>query len=767
MFASRRLVAFAWRAGTVRLFPFFFWLAAIALLPAVLAGVATPAQATIANMTSPAPGSTLSGATVSFSWDAGSGVSQYWLWVGTSAGNNDLYTQSQGTSRSGTVNGLPTDGRTLYVRLWSLVAGAWQFNDYTYGAAGAAQKAAMTAPVPGSTLPGASVTFGWSSGSGVSQYWLYVGTSAGGNDLYGQSQGTSHAITVNGLPTDGRTLYVRLWSLIAGAWQFNDYTYTAAGTSQKAAMTAPAPTSTLPGAMVTFAWSSGSGVSQYWLWVGTSANNSDVYTQSQGSSLSGTVSGLPTDGRTLYVRLWSLIAGAWQFNDYIYTAATTAGLKAAISTPAPGSTLSGATVSFGWDAGSGVSQYWLWVGTSAAGNDLYTQSQGTGHAGTVSGLPTDGRTLYVRLWSLIAGAWQFNDYVYHAAGLSQKSAMTSPVPGSTLPGSSVAFAWSSGSGVSQYWLYVGTAAGGNDLYGLSQGSSLSVTVNGLPTDGRTLYVRLWSLLAGAWQFSDYTYTAARSSAQGFLASPLACGDPNCAFQYSQGAYTPGIMNSVVDHHLIQNANKLWQFGKTTDKPQGGDGIVVAFNGDMANGAQNDDPTCISISKPFLAPLFNSRGCGPGFASYDEHPGYDYLAAMNTKVFAAAGGVVVNNVALGEPCVRTNIPSCATFNYVGIDHGNGYITQYGHLAVGTVLVTPGQTVVQGQQIGLSGHTGLACKTTTTCPDHLHFEVIKLIGSTKDYNNPLIYAVVDPYGWVGTGTDPLYSVGLGIPPAKLWQ
>jgi hypothetical protein len=29
------------------------------------------------------------------------------------------------------------------------------------------------------------------------------------------------------LPTDGRTLYVRLWSLVSGAWQFNDYTYTA------------------------------------------------------------------------------------------------------------------------------------------------------------------------------------------------------------------------------------------------------------------------------------------------------------------------------------------------------------------------------------------------------------------------------------------------------------------------------------------------------------------------------------------------------------
>jgi murein DD-endopeptidase MepM/ murein hydrolase activator NlpD len=69
------------------------------------------------------------------------------------------------------------------------------------------------------------------------------------------------------------------------------------------------------------------------------------------------------------------------------------------------------------------------------------------------------------------------------------------------------------------------------------------------------------------------------------------------------------------------------------------------------------------------------------------------------------------------------------------------------------------VVQGQQIGLSGNTGVPGA-------HLHFEVIKLIpGRTNNYS-ALNYAVVDPYGWVGNGTDPL-SVSQGIQPAKLWQ
>ena len=92
----------------------------------------------------------------------------------------------------------------------------------------AAQIAVLTTPVPGSTLPGASVTFGWTPGIGVTQYFLYLGSALGTNDLFGQSQ-TSLSVTVSGLPTDGRTIYVRLWSLLAGIWRFNDYTYTAAG----------------------------------------------------------------------------------------------------------------------------------------------------------------------------------------------------------------------------------------------------------------------------------------------------------------------------------------------------------------------------------------------------------------------------------------------------------------------------------------------------------------------------------------------------------
>ncbi len=62
------------------------------------------------------------------------------------------------------------------------------------------------------------------------------------------------------------------------------------------------------------------------------------------------------------------------------------------------------------------------------------------------------------------------------------------------------------------------------------------------------------------------------------------------------------------------------------------------------------------------------------------------------------------------------------NYVMIDHGNGYYTGFGHLS--SFNVSAGQTVSRGQQIAVSGNTGIS-----TGP-HLHYEVY-IGGTTNSY------------------------------------
>ncbi len=71
-------------------------------------------------------------------------------------------------------------------------------------------------PPDGSTLTGTSQTLSW-TGTGVLEYWVYVGTTVGAKDIYNSgSLGTATSTTVNGLPTDGSTVYLRLWHREAG-----------------------------------------------------------------------------------------------------------------------------------------------------------------------------------------------------------------------------------------------------------------------------------------------------------------------------------------------------------------------------------------------------------------------------------------------------------------------------------------------------------------------------------------------------------------------
>jgi murein DD-endopeptidase MepM/ murein hydrolase activator NlpD len=87
-----------------------------------------------------------------------------------------------------------------------------------------------------------------------------------------------------------------------------------------------------------------------------------------------------------------------------------------------------------------------------------------------------------------------------------------------------------------------------------------------------------------------------------------------------------------------------------------------------------------------------------------HRGVDFAGVAGSEVVAVATGVVTWAGA------RSGYGSL-----IEINHGNGYVTRYGHNQ--RVLVTVGQTVTRGQAVALMGSTG-----RSTGP-HVHFEVLK--------------------------------------------
>lgn len=207
----------------------------------------------------------------------------------------------------------------------------------------------ITSPANGSTLTSTSVVFRWNS-VGASEYFLYVGTYQGANNLYGNSQGTGTAATVSGLPSNGSRIYARLYSKFGTAWGYNDYNYIAYKAPLPAKIITPANGVTLSSDTVTFQWEN-VGASGYSLSVGSSQGGSDLFGVSLSSGVTSKTVSLPRDGRRIYVRLSSLLNNSWQYNDYIYTAYKLAPPPApTLDTPANGiSNVSQSNVYFSWD----------------------------------------------------------------------------------------------------------------------------------------------------------------------------------------------------------------------------------------------------------------------------------------------------------------------------------------------------------------------------------------------------------------------------------
>ncbi len=235
----------------------------------------------------------------------------------------------------------------------------------------------------------------------------------------------------------------------------------------------------------------------------------------------------------------------------------TAPAAAAITGPAPSSTLTSASTTFTWNAVTGATSYYLWVGTTLGGYNLANMGPFSGTSATAN-LPTNGTTIYVRLWTFInGGATQiYNDYSYTEASVAA-AAIISPTPSSTLTSASTTFTWSAVTGATSYYLWVGTTLGGYNLANTGPFYGTSATVS-LPTNGTTIYVRLWTFInGGATQLhNDYTYSAASAASSSPTLSGLSCssasisgaGTDSCTVTLSKAAATGGLAVSLASNN---------------------------------------------------------------------------------------------------------------------------------------------------------------------------------------------------------------------------
>jgi murein DD-endopeptidase MepM/ murein hydrolase activator NlpD len=121
----------------------------------------------------------------------------------------------------------------------------------------------------------------------------------------------------------------------------------------------------------------------------------------------------------------------------------------------------------------------------------------------------------------------------------------------------------------------------------------------------------------------------------------------------------------------------------------------------------DGVIAIPSDKPVKAAVTMMSGYGFRSDPFNHHaamhPGIDLSGSYGTPIYATADGTVLragwNNGGYG--------------NLVEIDHGRGITTRYGHMSA--ILVSAGEHITRGQQVGRMGSTG------RSTGNHLHYEV----------------------------------------------
>ena len=167
-----------------------------------------------------------------------------------------------------------------------------------------------------------------------------------------------------------------------------------------------------------------------------------------------------------------------------------------------------------------------------------------------------------------------------------------------------------------------------------------------------------------------------------------------------------LMKAMQEYAAQQAAQKMWYGGAS--------GGAAASGASTSGGGANANSTngSLAFNGSFIWPVasyvYVSSRFGlrihPITGQQKTHTGIDIASNQGTSIYAADGGTVTLaswNGGYG--------------NCVMIDHGNGYVTLYGHMS--SIAVSQGQAVSQGETIGYVGSTG-----KSTGP-HLHFEVLK--------------------------------------------
>jgi hypothetical protein len=520
---------------------------------------------------------------IPLSWTPVADAQAYYVYIGTSPGLNDVINSGEITRTTYSTGPLPA-GVPLHVRLWTKVGGIWRFTDSSFTAAAALLPVVASFTYPTHLAVNVDIVrpFQWTSVAGAQKYYLYVGTAVGLRDVFDSGETLLTTLTIPNLP-GARTLYARLWTRLGDIWRFVDIQL---ATAPMARPTSPAAGAEAFNPSQPFTWTPVDGAEAYYLYVGSTVGANDIVNSGELRVTSYRALALPA-GQVLYARLWTKAAGFWRFVDWSFTAGMP--LTAHLTFPANGATNVNLSQPLTWTPIPGASAYYVYAGTSPGAKDLVDSGEiqtttyqaaaivqkfpplsvawdpdpddpyFTDHyAMVLDGLRTDfgwmqprscstpegtttcfkvvlpplqtgahslaisayhpggetasptvaidrpPRTVYIRLWTKLAGVWRFEDSQFTASELAAR--LTYPIDGAIAVDLTRPLTWSAVAMAQAYSIAVGRTPGGSEFFSVAELSGTSYLAPTLP-GYEPLHVRIGTKVGDVWRYSDSTFQA--------------------------------------------------------------------------------------------------------------------------------------------------------------------------------------------------------------------------------------------------------------------
>jgi uncharacterized repeat protein (TIGR03803 family) len=249
-----------------------------------------------------------------------------------------------------------------------------------------------------------------------------------------------------------------------------------------------------------FTWTSVPGVQAYYLYVGTSVGAKDLVSTGEIQQTSYRVPLTLATGATVYARLWTKVGGAWRYVDAAFTAPPIA----RFIYPDLATTTVDPALPLAWTAVPAAQAYYLYIGSTPGAKDLVNTGEIQQTSYLLRSTVPVNQTLYARLWTKAGGVWRFTDRTFSV--MSPVAYFTYPAPGATTIEWGKPLTWTSIQTAEAFIVNVGSTLGAKDLVNTGEiQRTYSFLPDTLPAN-QTLYARLWTKVAGAWRFTDRTFS---------------------------------------------------------------------------------------------------------------------------------------------------------------------------------------------------------------------------------------------------------------------